>query len=695
MADRLNVTELDFDSIKTNLKNFLKQQSEFQDYDFDGSGLSVLLDVLSYNTHYNAYYLNAIANESFLESASLRESVVSHAKRLGYTPRSSRAARARVNITVIANDNLPETLVIPKGYEFLSSSFDGVAYKFVTLDAYTATKVNSQFVFNNVDIYEGELIQYSVQNSYSSNPNQIFEVPDVNVDTSKLSVLVRDTPSSSNYEVYTVAVNALNISSSSKVFYLNETKESTYNIQFGDNVLSKKIPDGSVVIMTYLSTSGSSANKANNFVSTSPIGAYSSLIVNSVSVASGGSDKETVDEIKRAAPLSLLSQNRAVTKNDYIRLIQQNYPALEAVNVWGGEDNEPPIYGKVFVSAKPKLGFELTDTEKDFIKQNILKPISILTVTPEIINVDYNYLKIQTNVFYDKAKTILSESEIKQGIKTNIVNFCNQNLNQFNSYFKYSNLETLIDSFNSSIISNEVELFVGKKFRPDLTTSNSYVLDFGFELNRGSTNDNFYSSPSFTMIDEDGVQRECFFEEIPSSFTGLESVIINNPGYGYTRTPTVNIIGDGTGAKAYADITNGKLEAIIVTDPGIGYTTAAIQIINHPDDTTGNLAKGTAVLQGRYGKIRIFYFKTDSISGQSTKAILRSRENEGVIGQIDYFLGKITINDFNPIAVSNDFGDLMINIKPKINIIQSKRNKMLVLDSDDPSSITVNTIQIE
>ena len=689
MADRLNVTELDFDSIKTSLRTFLRQQTEFQDYDFEGAGLSVLLDILAYNTHYNAYYLNMIANEAFLDSASLRNSVVSHAKRVGYTPRSVRAPRAIVTVNVATSSANAGSLTIPSGYAFSSSQLDGVSYNFVTIESNTTTtKVANNFIFTNVPIYQGQLVSYGYTNSFSSNPKQTFTIPDANIDTSTLKVSVTQSSSNTETAIYDLSTNALTVDSNSEVYYLQEGKGGEYEIYFGDDVLGKKIPDGGIISVEYLITDSAASNKANSFVSTVSIGGFSTIYVNSILAASGGTQRESVDSIKFAAPLSLLSQNRAVTKNDYIKLILQNYPSFEAVNVWGGEENDPPVYGKVFISAKPKLGFEVSDTEKDFVKNTILKPISVLTITPEIVDIDYNYLKIEANVFYNKSKMSLNDSELKAALKTVIQNYTDTNLNQFNSYFKFSGLETTIDDFNRAIISNEVTLFVAKKFRPDLINSDNYILDYGFELNRGTTNDNFYSSPDFTMRDEDAISRQCFFEEIPSSFTGLESVTVNNPGFGYTSTPTVTIVGDGTGAVATATIVNSKLSKITVTNPGVGYTTAAVQITGG----SGTSGSGLAVLEGRYGKLRISYFKADEISSQSTKVVLNANKNSGIIGEIDYSLGKITINSFNPIAVNNDFGDISVHIKPKVSIIQSKLNKMLVLDSDDPTSVIVKTV---
>jgi len=687
MADRLNVTELDFDQIKTNLKTFMKQQNEFQDYDFEGSGMNILLDVLAYNTHYNAYYLNMVANESFMESAVLRNSVVSHAKSLGYTPRSAIAPRAVVTVTIETGSIDAGSLTIPKGYSFLSNQIDNQSYTFVTMESYTASKVGTSFTFNDVIIYEGKFVSYDFAYDSSSNPKSIFTIPDSNIYTDKLDVYVRDTPQNTDTTTYLLATNALEVTATSEIYFLQETNNMQYQIYFGDGVIGKALADGAVITTNYLLTNSTVANKANNFSATTLIGGYSNITVTSVAPAAGGAVRETVDEIKYGAPLGLLSQNRAVTKNDYIRLIQQKYPSFEAVNVWGGEENDPPVYGKVFVSAKPKLGFEITLTEKEYVKQNILKPMSILTVTPEIIDIDYNYLKVRSDVFYDKSKTNQTDTELKTALTTLISNYCSTNLNKFNTYFKYSGLESAIDASNKAIISNEINLFVGKKFRPVLNTSDSYVLDYGFPLSKGTTNDNFYSTPDFTINDETGISRQCFFEEIPSSFSGIQSITVVNRGYNYTSTPAIEIVGDGTGATAVANIVNGKLSSIEVLTPGIGYTAAAIRIVGGG----GLLAEGDAVLEGRYGQIRIAYYKTDEISSQSTKFIVNKNKNAGVCGIIDYTLGKIYINDFAPSAINNDFGDITVHMIPTINVIQSKLNKMLVFDAADPTSISIKT----
>jgi hypothetical protein len=690
MADRLQVTELDFDSIKTNLKNFLKQQSEFVDYDFEGSGLNVLLDILAYNTHYNSYYVNMVANESFLDTALLRNSVVSHAKKMGYTPRSTKSSKAIINVSVDSGSSNSGSLTIETGQAFLSNLIDGRSYKFIALDDVTVSKTSNNFIFTSLPIYEGELVSYNYTHNQSSNPTQLFVLQDANIDTSTLKVTVRPSSSNTQITVYNKATEVINVAQTDAVYFLEEGKNGKYQIFFGDDVVGKKLPDGAIVTATYLVTSGSTPNGANNFTITSTLGGYSTISINSTSAASGGAIRETVDEIKYAAPLSLTSQNRAVTKNDYIRLIQQKYPAFEAVNVWGGEENDPPIFGKVFISAKPKLGFEVTQTEKDFVVNKIIKPISVMTVTPEVVDVDYNYLKLVSKVYYDPAKTATNSATLQTGVINTIKTYCDTELNQFNNIFKSSGMKTAIDRFSGAILSNDLDVFISKKFLPDLINSDSYVIDFGVELQQGTTLDNFYSSPNFTMIDEDGVSRVCYFEEIPSSYTGLESIAVTNPGINYTGTPTIEIVGDGTGAQAFATIVNGKIKSITVTNPGIGYTSVAIRIIGG----NGQLGVGEGVLQGRYGQLRIVYFKADEVSSQNTKVVLNANRNNGVVGVIDYAMGKITITDFNPSAVNDVFGYLSLNIRPKATTIKSEKNKMLVLDADDPTAVVVQLLPV-
>jgi hypothetical protein len=315
----------------------------------------------------------------------------------------------------------------------------------------------------------------------------------------------------------------------------------------------------------------------------------------------------------------------------------------------------------------------------------------VLTVTPQIVDVDYNYLKMISTVYYDPTKTVLDLNTLKTKVRTSILDFCESNLNSFNAYFRSSALKTAIDSCDISVISNELEVFIAKKFRPDLLTTSNYILDFGVELQRGTTNDNFYTSPNFTVLDENNIVRSAFIEEVPSSFTGVESITVTNPGINYSSTPTITILGDGQGAKAVATIINGRLSYITVTNPGVGYTTAAIIITGGG----GTLAAASSVLENRYGQVRIAYFKPDETSNQSVKAILNFQNNNGVMGQIDYTQGKVYINNFNPISVANDFDELSVHIRPAKSVIHSEKNKLLTFDVNDSTTIVINIVPIK
>ena len=389
MTGPLRVTELDFDQIKQNLKTFLQAQSEFTDYDFEGSGLSVLLDLLAYNTHYQAYYLNMVANEAFLDSALLRDSVVSHAKTLGYIPYSRSAPRATINFTVNTAIDTTATLTVPKGFRFLSNEIDGISYSFVTLNETIVTKSNTDFSFINLPIYEGELVTYNYTYDQTTNPKQIFNIPDEGVDTSTITVQVQESSTNTDTTVYTLASDAGETTTTSSVFFLQENRNKKYDIYFGDDVIGRKINHGSIVSITYLITNGTAANKANNFVATDVLvdslgNSQTDFIIDPISEAAGGAERESVDNIKFAAPLQYTTQNRLVTFKDYESYILNNYPSLDSISVWGGEDNIPPVYGKVFVSMKPKANYYISETEKQRIISEIITPKSIVAVQTQI-----------------------------------------------------------------------------------------------------------------------------------------------------------------------------------------------------------------------------------------------------------------------------------------------------------------------
>jgi hypothetical protein len=680
---KLKVAELDFDTIKTNLKEFMRSQSEFSDYDFEGSGLSVLLDVLAYNTHYMGYYLNMVANEMFIDTALTRGSVVSHAKLLGYTPRSRVAARAAIDLTItpVANDS-NNAVLIPRFTRFISETKDGVNYIFTNPTARVVTKntTSGLFVVENLELKEGQPNSFTYTFNETTNPTQAFELPDVGIDTSTLQVIVQRSAENANQETYILAEDATNVGSDATVYYLEENKNGKYQIYFGDGVIGKKLINGNIVVVSYIVTSGTAANGLRTFKLVDTVLNGTTSTVNLISASTSGTVEESIDKIRFTAPKAYIAQNRAVTKNDYIALINKNYPYFEAVNVWGGEENNPPVYGKVFFTAKPIGGYEITAAEIEDVKNNVIKPFSVLTVTPEYVEADYNYINIMADVYYDPTKTTKKTTEVEAAVVAAIQSYAVQNLNSFNSTFRVSQLSRAIDDCENSISSNDIKIVLEKRFAPDTTKSLSYKLNFGAELKQGTNTERLTSAPSFKYYDQLGILRDCYIEEVLQSYTGVESVDVITAGSGYTSTPTVTIDGDGTGATAVATIVNGSVKKVEITNPGTGYTSATIMI----SGGGGTGATLRANLQGRIGKLKIYYY--DSLQVKKTIT-----EN---IGTIDYLTGVVSLQTFQPYSVSDPFGTMVFKAFPAKKIFASERNRIVTLDTSDPGSIKVSVYAV-
>lgn len=676
MADRLRVTELDFDTIKTNLKAFLQQQNEFTDYDFDGSGLSVLLDILAYNTHYNAYYLNMVANEAFLDTALLRDSVVSHAKALGYTPHSKTASKSVVNFTVTAGNSTSAQLTVPRGFSFLSNQIDGKSYNFVTLEDTTVTKTaNSTFIFENLNIHEGQLVTYNYTHTEISNPKSIFIIDDANVDTSSLKVTVRPSPVSTEFTIYTKVTDISQVNSTSSVYFLQEGKGGKYEIYFGNDVVGKKIPDGGVVTISYLVTNSSDANGAENFKATQTLTdtlstVHTNFSINVISVSSGGGDRQQVDSIKILAPAQYSSQNRLVTKNDYSSYLSSVYTQADSISIWGGEEQIPKVYGKIFVAIKPKDGFFLSQTEKQRIIEEILIPKSVIGTQIEILDPNFIYLKTQTKILYDKTKTTKTENVLRQQIQASIILYKNENIDEFKSTFVTSKLQKAIDSVDTSIIGSETLIRLEKRIEPTLQVTTNYILNFNIPLYRGTILDSLRTNEFY--YNDGTISRICQIEEGPQSFTGVEKINIINPGFGYITNPTVTITGDGSGATAEAKIVNGKVNSITVTNRGVNYTKAIVTI----SGGDGSTASATAVVSGEVGTLRLFYYDSNS-----EKQIINNN-----IGSINYTTGTIQINDLKIQSIVSGIY-LKVDIQPKSSIVETEKNTIITIDENDPSSI--------
>lgn len=679
-VNRLEITELDFDSIKTNLKSFLKQQSEFSDYDFEGSGLNVLLDILAYNTHYNAYYLNMVANEAFLDTALLRDSVISHAKKLGYTPYSSTSPKAICNITVASSGTSPEKLTMPRGFSFTGNPIDNSVYSFIVLDDVTVTKSNSNYYFENLEIYEGKFVSYEFTHDESSNPKQIFVLPDPNLDTRTIKVTSRPSNSNTQISIYSKVVDILDINSQSEVYFLEESRGGKYQIYFGDNVIGKKLEDGSVITVSYLVTNGSLGNGTNDFIPSQPLQGLANFTVDVVNVASGGGDRESLDEIRFSSTTQYTTQNRLVTFKDYESYIKKNYPVIDSISVWGGEDETPRVYGKVLISIKPKDGYYISENEKQNIIENIIKPKSIVSVQTEILDPDYLYILTNAYVKYDSRKTIDSEDTIKTKIKNAILTYSDNNLNVFGARFVLSKLQDDVDATNlNSIIGSEINVRVQKRFLPVLNTNKSYSIKFNTPLHRGTIS-NKLASTTFNVLDSNGVERTVYFDEILESYSGVSSIIINDPGVGYTSTPTVTIVGDGLGAEAEAVIVNGRIQNINITKRGIDYTRAIVTI----SGGGGYGASASAVIDARTGVLRTIYYDSNA----------QRQVIDESAGLIDYNTGTIDIFDINILSVTSPDNYIRISAESEMGIIESKRNSIITIDPNDSAAISVELVKI-
>lgn len=682
----LQITDLDFGGIKASLKAFLSQQDTLKDYNFDGSALSVLVDLLAYNTQYNAYYLNMVANEMFLDSAIQRSSVVSHAKLLNYIPKSAVAPKATVRITV--NNVSTSTLTLPKFAPFISEAIDEVNYTFLTTDASTVNVTSNTATFNDIIISQGIAASYNFAYNTATNPKQIFEIPDSDIDTSTLIVNVQESSSNSASETYNLSTNYIDLKPTSKVYFLEEGMNGKYNIYFGDGIIGKSLVNGNIINLTYITTSGTLAFGANSFTSMSSIGGFSNTVITSIVSATQGSEKESIASIKYTAPKAYAAQGRAVTKEDYIYLIQNNSTNLpiDSVSVWGGEENDPPVYGQIFCAVKPAGGFTLTPAQKQKLITEVIKPISVLTVTPTIVDPDYTYLKIDTKVLYDNKKTTLTGNQIQTAVVGAINNFTASSLNTFNSVFKLPDLISSVQTANPSIITNESTVRLQKKFYPTLNARATYLLDFGVKLKRNYFNAGLSSSPDFSQVDVtsiSSIRSGIFFEEVPTTTGGIATINVSNPGFGYTKVPRVTITGDGKDASAFAVLASGRLNSIVVTNPGFNYTEAIVTITPQEGDNSGALAFATPVLEGSEGVIRSYYYLNN------VKTILNT--NAGII---NYLTGLVTLTDFAPLQVNNDLGRFTISVVPDSTIISSTYNKIIAVDIFDPEAITV-TVSIQ
>ena len=489
----LQLTELDFDQIRGNLKTYLSGQDQFKDYNFEGSAISVLLDLLAYNTHYNAYYLNMVGNELFLDTAQQRDSIVSLAKTLGYVPTSARGSSASVQLSFSGVSNTIGQFVISKNSTF-NTTIEDITYTFVTPEAYTVINSSNTFI-KTITIREGTPTTHRFAVD-AENPIR-YILPNANVDSSSIVVKVQNSTNDTTVVEYTRATNVKQIFNTSTVYFLEEAGDGKYEIVFGSGSLGKSLVGGNIVIVDYLVCSGESTNGANTFTveSVTTDTPYSSVDISLVSKASGGRPAETAESIKFNAPRSYQTQNRAVVAEDYQRIITAENADIQSVVAYGGEQAEPAVFGKVYIAVKPFGEQYVTQTRKQELRASVLER-AILSVDPEFIDAKYTYIIPTVTTNYNRSKTVASDGQIQSAVRTAIANFSSTELERFGNKFRFSKFVRSLDNISTvEILNNDVSLVLENRFIPNIQTAERVLVKFNNSLRAGTL-----SSTSFTFL---------------------------------------------------------------------------------------------------------------------------------------------------------------------------------------------------
>ena len=538
MAKRLSVSELDFDGIKDNLKTFLRQQDQFTDYDFEGSTMATLLDVLAYNTHYNAVYANVLANEMFIDSADLRNSVVSHAKHLGYTARSATAPYA--DLTVVVNDATGATLTAAQGTIF-QTTVDGTTYNYLVKEDTTITPVSGVYTFSNLNVYEGTLVnnKYTVD---TTNADQRFLIKNALADTTTLQVKVQNSSTDSTTTTYTLASDLADVTSTSTVYYLEATEDSQYEVIFGDGVLGKALSTGNIVTLTYIVTNGNESNGASSFSLSGTLGGFSDVSITVNSASANGSAAETADSIRFNAPKTYTTQNRAVTAKDYESKVKSLYSNAKSVQVWGGEDNSTPVYGRVYISINPVAGATLTSANKTNIITQ-LKDFNVASITPIIEDPETTSLQLTTTVRYDAKQTTKNADSIKSLVTAAITTYNDTNLTEFDQVFRHSKFIETINKVDPSILSNITTVKMHKSFTATTTASTTYTLNY---------NNAFYNPHSGHNSTAGGVLETTSFKVNGDT---TNDYYLDDDGEGNVRLYYI-----AAGVRTYANETQGTID---------------------------------------------------------------------------------------------------------------------------------------
>jgi hypothetical protein len=517
----VNFTNLDFDQIKTSIKDYLRSNSNFTDYDFEGSNLSTIIDVLAYNTYITSYNANMISNEVFIDSATLRENVVSLARNIGYVPRSKTSSRANISffVDVTGLTTNPITLTLKKGTVCTSlSTFGSQSYSFTIPADITKPVVNGIALFENVDVYEGSFLVKSFTVD-SNNLNQRFILDNSNIDVNSISVLVRKTQSSNISTKYSLSSSLIEVDSNSKVFFIQEIEDQRYELIFGDGVFGTKLENLNYIEVSYVETNGENANGVSSFTYGGRIVDNLNRVVNSGislittnTAARGGQNIESVESIKKYAPRIYSTQNRAVTATDYETIVPTIYPDTESISVFGGEDLNPPQYGRVFISIKPVNGPFVSNQIKENIK-NSLRKYSVAGIVPEIIDLKYLYIEYDSTAYYN-TNLAPNADQIKTIINSNLNSYANSSeLNRYGARFKYSKFLKVIDDSHESVTSNITKIIMRRDLKPALNQFAEYEICFGNEFHIKSMSGYNIKSSGFRVS---GINSILYLLDIPN-----------------------------------------------------------------------------------------------------------------------------------------------------------------------------------
>lgn len=629
MAQR-RLTELDFAGIKSNLKTFLKSQDTYTDYDFEASGLNVLIDLLAYNTQYNAFLAHMTANEAFLDSAVARSSVASIAKTMGYTARSARASRATINLDIVPASTYTSGSFTLLKTKVFTTTINGKTFKFFPIKDYTVSKTQKNgvdgFYFTDVVIAEGSLVDNSEIVTVGNESGPVL-MANPDVDTTTVTCTVQTSISDTTSTTYTFSDNILDVTSTSNIFYIEEAVNGNYEVRFGDGVLGRKLDAGNIVRLQYLACQGAAANGAKTFTAPASLtGSGETISMSVTSASSGGAAQESVDSIRFNAPRFNATKNRAVTANDYKALILAANPNVKSVAVWGGEDNDPPIYGKVFISLQAKEGVIISQDDKDILDRETIQPRQPVTVQAEFVDPEFTFLGIVADVSFDPKKTTATEGALKALVDAEIESYLDTELNQLDKNFYYSILTSRIVDLSNSFIAVNLELKLTKRQVPTLNKELKYTLQFNNKVNPRSLSSNF-----FTAI-INNAEYEVYIADVPGD--DVVSPLYTGTGTLILKTADKNVIVDSNAGSIDYDTGKVVLDRLnIKSVSGTAVTDLRVTLTPHEsakDVKTEVLTRQSTELTNTSGAVVAIPSKNIIITKDTTAADIPNNIRSGI-----------------------------------------------------------------